>query len=160
MKESLRRRASGGSGLLGPAAFAILATLSFGAAAQEPGVAGYWATGTEGVIVRIEPCDGSICGKLVTLRPGGLTEDRYNKDEELQGRPLCNLVILEGFRQESPTEWVSGEIYDPESGNTYAASVTLASADTLDLRGYVGIPLFGRTETWTRTEAPETPCGG
>ncbi|MEO3434925.1 DUF2147 domain-containing protein [Inquilinus sp. CAU 1745] len=159
MKESLRRRASGGSGLIGPAAFALLATMSFAAAAQDSGIAGYWATGTEGVIVQIEPCGGSVCGKLVTLRPGGLTEDRHNEDEALQDRPLCNLVILQGFSQESPTEWVSGEVYDPESGNTYSGSMTLESADTLDLRGYVGIPLFGRTETWTRTEEPETPCG-
>lgn len=159
MKESQRRRASGGSGLIGPAAFALLATLSFAASAQEPGIAGYWATGTQGVIVRIEPCDGSVCGRLVALRPGGLTEDLNNDDESLRVRRLCNLVILEGFRQESPTEWVDGEVYDPESGNTYSGSMTLESADTLDLRGYVGIPLFGRTETWTRTEAPESPCG-
>ena len=46
-----------------------------------------------------------------------------------------------------------GEIYDPESGKTYSAKMSLESPDTLSLRGYVGIPLFGRPSTWSRQKS-------
>jgi uncharacterized protein (DUF2147 family) len=54
---------------------------------------------------------------------------------------------------------VGGRVYDPESGKDYKGKLHLVDEKTLDLRGYVLIPLFGRTETWTRVlDVPaETP---
>jgi uncharacterized protein (DUF2147 family) len=50
----------------------------------------------------------------------------------------------------SDGQWTGGRVYDPNSGNTYRGTITLIDADTLKLRGYVGITLFGRTEIWKR----------
>jgi len=62
------------------------------------------------------------------------------------------LVILHGFVQESPLSWKDGQIYDPDSGKTYKAIIRLKENDLnhLSLKGYVGIPLFGRASEWTR----------
>ena len=48
--------------------------------------------------------------------------------------------------------WAGGMIYDPNSGNTYKGTMRLVDRNTLKLRGYIGISLFGRSDTWTRVD--------
>ncbi len=76
--------------------------------------------------------------------------DENNPDTKLRSRPLLGLTILRGFAFDGEDQWKGGKIYDPKSGNDYSAKMTLVDDHTLDLRGYVLMPLFGRTETWTR----------
>ena len=78
--------------------------------------------------------------------------DGQNPDPALRSRPLLGLTILAGFRHEADGRWVGGQIYDPNSGKTYRGTISILDDNTLDLRGYVGIPLFGRTETWRRRD--------
>ena len=47
-------------------------------------------------------------------------------------------------------EWSGGRILDPEDGNTYKCKIALNKDGTLKLRGYIGIPALGRTQTWHR----------
>jgi uncharacterized protein (DUF2147 family) len=63
---------------------------------------------------------------------------------------LLGLEILRGFAYDGDNLWKGGKIYDPKSGNDYSAKMTLVDEHTMELRGYVLIPLLGRTETWTR----------
>lgn len=69
-------------------------------------------------------------------------------------------AVRSGNRQElqqtSPGHAEGGTLYDPKSGKTYRGEMT-ASGNALALRGYIGLKVFGRTETWTRTQAA-TPC--
>ena len=60
------------------------------------------------------------------------------------------MIILKGLVFKDG-KWDDGRIYDPISGRAYDVSVTLNGAD-LALRGYVGIPLFGKTTIWKRIE--------
>jgi uncharacterized protein (DUF2147 family) len=60
------------------------------------------------------------------------------------------LDIMYGFNLSEGKVWDDGEIYDPKSGKTYSGTITLQGENTLDLRGYVGLPIFGRTSVWTR----------
>ena len=76
--------------------------------------------------------------------------DAENPDPALRSRPLRGLVIMTGFRYEGDGEWTGGRIYDPNSGNTYKGTIRVVDSITLKLRGYVGISLLGRTDTWTR----------
>ncbi|MEO1367538.1 MAG: DUF2147 domain-containing protein, partial [Acidobacteriota bacterium] len=62
--------------------------------------------------------------------------------------------ILEGFEAEGDGEWSGGTIYDPNNGKTYSCTLELEGADTLKVRGYIGVSLFGRTERWTRRPGP------
>jgi uncharacterized protein (DUF2147 family) len=62
------------------------------------------------------------------------------------------LQIINGFQFAGDNLWRNGKIYDPDSGKTYSAKATLASHDQLDLRGFIGVSLIGRTEKWTRAK--------
>jgi uncharacterized protein (DUF2147 family) len=59
---------------------------------------------------------------------------------------------LKGFVFEGNNEWKEGHIYDPNNGKTYRCNLELIDQETLSVRGYVGISLFGRTEIWTRKQ--------
>jgi uncharacterized protein (DUF2147 family) len=85
-------------------------------------------------------------------RAGEPKVDLENPDAKLRERPILGLRILDGFTYTGPGEWSGGTIYDPANGKTYKARMRLTGPDTLDVRGYVGIPLFGRTTAWKRVE--------
>jgi uncharacterized protein (DUF2147 family) len=76
--------------------------------------------------------------------------DEKNPEERLRTQPLLGLVILRGFTFDGEDTWEGGKIYDPKSGNDYSAKFELADPSTLELRGYILLPLLGRTEIWTR----------
>ena len=68
-----------------------------------------------------------------------------------KANPVIGLVILTGFKFNGDDGWKGGDIYDPESSKTYSSGIYLKDKNTLKLRGFIGISLFGRTETWTST---------
>ena len=101
--------------------------------------------------------------------PGALVVDQHNPNPAKRTTPICGLPLMGSLRQakNNPGKWTDGWVYDPESGNTYKAEMQLSGPDVLKLRGYIGISLFGRTETWTRESGdlknrcvppPETPA--
>ncbi len=76
-------------------------------------------------------------------------KDYKNPDPALQDRPLVGLVLAEGFVYDpQEKEWNSGKVYAPDDGKTYHGYLWLEDG-VLKLRGYVGIPLFGRTSVLT-----------
>lgn len=74
--------------------------------------------------------------------------DVKNSDPKLRSRPLLGLVLLTNFTYDDG-EWNGGKIYDPKSGKTYSCTMKL-KGEKLEIRGYVGISMFGRTTVWTR----------
>ena len=84
------------------------------------------------------------------VKDGKPKVDSKNPDKNKQSQPIIGLVILQNFTFDDE-EWEDGKIYDPESGKTYSSYIYLKDKNTLKVRGYVGVSLFGRTETWTRT---------
>ena len=126
-------------------------------AAQPAGMLGNWQTPL-GSIVRIDRCGANLCLWIVYLSPSAPSKtDTYNPNPALRSRPLCGLQIGGGFTLSGPGRASGGTLYDPKSGKTYRGAMT-AEGDKLELRGYVGIPLFGRSEAWTRAAAPASPC--
>jgi uncharacterized protein (DUF2147 family) len=98
---------------------------------------------------------GKLSGKIVALReprtPEGKEKtDIHNPDAAKRERPIIGLVFLSGFTQKSQTRWENGTIYDPKSGNTYSCSMQLDGPEKIDMRGFIGISLIGRTDVWTR----------
>lgn len=81
---------------------------------------------------------------------GGPTKDVNNPDPKMKDRDLVGLTILKDFNYENKNIWSSGTIYDPKDGKTYSCKMTLKKSDKLEVRGYVGVSLFGRSETWTK----------
>jgi len=75
-------------------------------------------------------------------------KDRHNKDAKLRNRTLVDIVLFSNFVFKDG-KWVDGEIYDPNSGKTYSGQITL-KGDRLNVRGYIGTPVFGKTLIFMR----------
>ena len=140
------------------AAAALAGMLAAGPASAGHGTAlGVWFTEGQKSKVEIYDCDGKLCGRIIWLKEplddkGKEKLDIHNPDQAQRGRKIVGLDLLHGFVA-SPYdehEWEDGEIYDPENGKLYSCTLTLEDDGSLDVRGYIGIPLFGRTQVWTR----------
>jgi uncharacterized protein (DUF2147 family) len=133
--------------------------------AQQPAVTGTWLTQSGVAQVRIAPCQnpvqGPICGTIVGLinpkGPNGqgiapeAATDYRNTDPALRGRKVLGMPLIWGFKPTSdPTSFEDGQIYNGENGKIYNANISLQPDGKLRLRGYVGSPLFGETQLWTR----------
>ena len=131
---------------------AAAATLSTAAAAAASPAAGLWSWPTNHGEVQLYDCGASLCGRVMNgddIRANPDVQDTKNKDAALRSRRVKGLVIMTGFHG-GPREWTGGQVYDPQSGNTYHGTVTLVDTDTLHLKGCIFGPLC-RTETWTRS---------
>jgi uncharacterized protein (DUF2147 family) len=145
------------------AAAAALLLCSAGVARAQT-VEGRWLTQPKHGIVEIFRCgDRGLCGRLLWVRVTRADEnpeaiDNRNPRTDLRSRSLCGLTMMWGFQPDGSNRWTKGSIYDPESGNTYQATLALQPDGTLELRGYVLVSLFGRSETWTRVTTPTPHC--
>ena len=74
-----------------------------------------------------------------------------NPDPDLAKKPVIGDVIIKNFQKKSDTEFIGGTIYDPKNGKTYSCKMTLKGR-IVDVRGYIGIPAFGRTTVWTKAD--------
>lgn len=94
-------------------------------------------------------------GKLVWLKEpeedGQPKLDKNNSEESKRSRPLKGLKLLRDFEYQAGA-WENGTIYDPKNGKTYSCTMKLKNHDVLEVRGYVGISLIGRSVEWTRAE--------
>jgi len=73
-----------------------------------------------------------------------------NPDEAKRKTPLKGLVNMRDFKYAGDGKWDDGKIYDPKNGSDYSCEMTLTDANTLEVRGYIGVSLFGRTDVWKR----------
>jgi uncharacterized protein (DUF2147 family) len=146
--------------------FLVVPSARGSAVSATPGTPlGRWYAEGGAAQVEIRPCDNQLCGRVVWLRSpwdefGCELRDRYNPDAALRDRSVLGLDILSGLAR-SPAEdgvWHGGAIYDPSSGRTYSCQAALNGPDRLELRGYFGIPLLGRTTRWFRVGAEDRMC--
>jgi uncharacterized protein (DUF2147 family) len=119
-------------------------------------IIGIWLTGgKEPAKIQIYKAGEKFYGKIIWLRNptenGKQRVDGNNPVKEKRSNPIIGLVMLKDFRFNGDSEWKGGDIYDPESGKTYSSYMYLKDKNRLKVRGYVGISLLGRTETWVKT---------
>lgn len=126
----------------------LLALLASAADRQGHSIFGRWRTGDGKAIVSIEPCGARACGTIAAvLDPAAPNLDTHNPDRALRQRRLVGLRILSGFVSDGD-EWRHGRAYDPSSGRSYAARMSLGDDGRLAVTGCV---LFlCRTQYWTR----------
>lgn len=125
--------------------------------AQTSPFLGDWLEPT-GSIIRIDQCASGICMRIQFIGPKApATYDIYNPDATLRNRSLCNLEIGSRFHFNDAAHASGGTLYDPKSGKNYRGTMTV-EGDILRLRGYVGVPLFGKTETWIRVHGNYASC--
>lgn len=112
-------------------------------------------TGKERSYVRIVEVNGELQGRVEKLFPfpGDDPENLCDKCEgELKNQPIVGMRILWGMKEKGDS-WKGGHILDPNNGKTYRCKMTVSEdGQELDVRGYIGISLIGRTQTWLRLE--------
>jgi uncharacterized protein (DUF2147 family) len=143
-------------------AIAITIFASLASANTDDVLLGVWNTPGAEAKVEIYRCKDKFCGKLLWLRvpeypmddekefAGKPKVDRHNPDPARRNEPIIGKEILVNLAQVGSRSWSGGEIYDTKSGNTYRCKATLTDEGKLELRGFIGISLFGRTSVWTR----------
>jgi uncharacterized protein (DUF2147 family) len=126
--------------------------------AQSTSPEGRWKTiddktgAAKGIIV-ITSVNGELEGRVERVfsppspSPNPLCEECTG---ELKKKPIIGMRVLWGFKLDG-NKFTGGRVLDPESGKIYKGTIAVADGGRkLDLRGYVGIPMFGRTQTWQR----------
>lgn len=103
-------------------------------------------------VIRISEYKGVLSGRILKVykQPGDTGYCRkcpgHFKDKRVEG-----LTFLWGMKSTGSHEWKGGKILDPKNGKIYKCKMTLSKdGNRLDVRGYVGMSLFGRTQTWRR----------
>ena len=133
------------------ALFLCLQSLAF---AQSLSPLGTWTNQEKEARFEIYKCGDKLCGKITWLkepnRDGKPKTDVNNPDKKLQSQPLIGLVFLKGFEYDENNKWDDGTIYDPKSGKTYSSYMQMLSKDKMEVKGYIGISMIGRSQTWTR----------
>ncbi|MGN6163390.1 MAG: DUF2147 domain-containing protein [Flavisolibacter sp.] len=117
-------------------------------------IIGVWKNGSGKGHIQIYKNNGKYFGKIVWLRDaldanGKPKVDRKNENPDKRNAPLIGLVMLKDFEYDDG-EWNGGHIYNPSDGKEYKAYMKMEDYKTLNVRGYVGISLFGKTDVWTR----------
>jgi len=141
-----------------------LMTLSVARTTIAASPVGLWYAEGGAAQVQIDPCDAALCGRVVWLRSpfdenGCDQRDYQNPDSTLRDRPIVGLEVLTGLRtSDGGRRWSGGTIYDPTSGRTYRCTAELDGTDRLRLRGFIGVPLLGRTTTWIRVGSENRTC--
>jgi uncharacterized protein (DUF2147 family) len=128
------------------------------AVAQDAGAdaaLGVWKNGEGTGLIQITKRDNKYYGKIVWLKvpndaQGQPRKDINNPDEKLRSRYLKGMENMRDFVYAGDNKWEKGHIYDPKNGNDYDCSMTLTGPSTLEVRGFIGISLLGRTDVWTR----------
>lgn len=143
-------------------AVAIACTLiSVSALAADAGkVLGLWLTPDDNAVIEVYREGERFSGRIVSLREpnypanaeaglaGKPKVDRNNPDESLRARPIVGLNLVQGFEYVGDGRYETGRIYDPRDGTTYQCEMALQEDGTLEVHGYVGIALFGKTQVW------------
>lgn len=120
---------------------------------------GIWEPSHGKARIKIDKIADKYYGRIVWLKEpkdpdtGEPKLDKNNPDESMQSAPLRGYRMLKDFEYNAEDEeWVEGTIYDPENGNTYSSVIKLKDNNTLDIRGFIGMKTFGRTDEWKRLE--------
>ena len=134
-----------------------LLACSSGVAMAEPTPVGTWqavsdVTGKPTSYVRIAETNGVLYGTVEKL---------FNSAEPnpvcslctgaRKGKPVLGMTILRNVTDQGDGKWGGGDILDPKSGKVYHVRLELENGgQRLDVRGYIGIPMLGRSQTWVR----------
>jgi uncharacterized protein (DUF2147 family) len=137
-------------------AWLVAAPAATRATEPDPAVLGLWLTEKKGLVVDLYPCGDEICGRIAWLRKptwkstGELRRDTKNPDPMLRGRAWCGIEVIQGLEADGDGLWDNGKFYNPKDGGTYSLAIEPEADGTLKARGYLGIKLLGKSETWAR----------
>lgn len=111
---------------------------------------------TEKSLVRISESGGVFSGKIEKIFDPAKQDSKCDKcTDERKDQPVVGLNILRGVKKNSSDAdlWDGGDILDPNDGKVYKVRLKpVEGGKQLEVRGYIGMPMLGRTQTWIRVE--------
>lgn len=140
-------------------AIAALAWLAVPAFAQDTPV-GLWKTidddgKTVKTLIRIIESNGVLSGIIEKLLDPNATTVCAKCTDDRKGKPVVGMTMIRGIRHNTADAalWDGGEVLDPENGSTYRLRLRpIDGGRKLEVRGYIGVPMLGRSQTWVRAE--------
>ena len=139
---------------------ASVVTLSAGLACASP--AGVWKTVSdkthkERAMVRITEAGGVFNARIERMLDPSVKPDVLcdKCSDDRKNKPIVGLEIVRGVKKSADKEgaWDGGTILDPENGKTYRVRLTpIEGGKKLEVRGYIGTPMLGRTQVWLRAD--------
>jgi uncharacterized protein (DUF2147 family) len=124
--------------------------------AQDASPVGLWrsiddVSGKPRALIRITDSKGTLQGRIEKLFSPSTENPKCDKCEgALKNAPVVGMVILSGLKKDG-AEYGGGQIVDPESGKVYSSKIRLSNdGKKLDVRGFMGVSLLGRSQTWER----------
>ena len=140
--------------VLGLMVMMVLSAVTYAQKADD--ILGVWFTEGGKSKVEITKKDGKYSGEIIWLKTpnredGTVKLDRENENEKLRTRKILGINVIQDFEWDDD-EYEEGTIYDPENGKIYDCEITWENANTLNVRGYIGFSLLGRTTVWTRAK--------
>ena len=140
--------------------FAYFASNSAFAQAADAGdaIIGLWLPSNGKARIEVYKKGEKIYGRIVWLKePIDATTtkpkvDKNNPIESMRTAKLLGYSIVRELAYIGENKWENGTIYDPENGSTYNCKMELSDSNTLDVRGFIGVAIFGRTDTWKRLQ--------
>jgi len=140
----------------------VLAGAAVSAFAQSTSPAGLWKTVDDNTkkeksFVRIVETNGVFSGKVEKIIDPDAPKDATCKDcsDDRKDKPVVGMTIIRNVKASADDKAVfeGGDILDPNNGKVYRVKLKLVEGGSkLDVRGYIGAPILGRTQTWTRVE--------
>lgn len=122
---------------------------------KESDIEGTWIPSSGKANVRIYKSGDHFYGAIIFLKEpiDSVSHkpkvDKNNPDKSKRNTPLMGYLLLKNFIYDDGI-WKDGTIYDPENGKTYSCKISMKDKNTLDVRGFIGISLIGRTDVWKR----------
>jgi uncharacterized protein (DUF2147 family) len=140
--------------------FAALLLAGVGTAWAQATPAGLWKTiddetKAEKSLVRITDNAGVLTGKVEKILSDKPDAKCTECTDERKGQPVQGMTILRDIKQDLADKalWIGGDILDPNNGKVYKVRIKPVDAGKkLEVRGYIGTPMLGRTQTWLRVE--------
>ncbi len=120
-------------------------------------IVGVWVTGSGKAHVKIDKVGNYYFGRVVWLKEplnelGKPKLDKNNEDVTKRNKAIMGMQLVGGFEWKNDNLWENGNIYDPENGKTYKCKIDLENLNTMNVRGFIGISIFGRTDIWKRVK--------
>lgn len=130
----------------------------FGLMAYAQSVTGTWKTiddktGKEKSYVKLyETKSGKIQGDVSKILTKGKEDAKCTDCKgDNKNKPIQGMTIIWGLEKDG-NDWANGKILDPNSGKEYSCKMKLKDKNTLEVRGFMGVSLLGRTQTWYRVD--------
>ncbi len=130
--------------------FLLIINLGKAQSVNKDAILGEWLSEEKDGKVLIFKQGEKYFGKVIWGKSAG-KKDEKNPDPSLRNRDIIGSTILKDFSFKGKS-WEDGNVYDPNNGKSYSCTMKLKSNDELEIRGYVGISLLGRSTVWTRVK--------